>query len=272
MKILPSFRRHSGAGTKLRIAVISTPRSGNTWLRSLLAGIYGLEQFAVHTPDDLDWSGLPNRCIVQLHWHWREPLTSNLAAHGFRAVTISRHPLDVLLSILRFSRYEPETARWLDGESGGEAEIRDAAPLSPSFEEYATSSRAFALLSISREWWNSPDVCRVRYEDLVYRTFGELERLGETMGAPATAKAIAGAVHSNTFKALQANDANQHFWQGQPGLWKKLLPAATARRIAKRHEANFRTFDYLCDPDPALSADQAERNWQEHNNDVVALR
>jgi hypothetical protein len=32
----------------LRIAVISSPRSGNTWVRSVLGDILGLQQFAVH--------------------------------------------------------------------------------------------------------------------------------------------------------------------------------------------------------------------------------
>src|SRR5437762_2987502 len=48
---------------RLRLAVISTPRSGNTWLRGLLASIFGLEERAALTPDDVDWSALPERCV-----------------------------------------------------------------------------------------------------------------------------------------------------------------------------------------------------------------
>ena len=51
----------------LRLAVLSTPRSGNTWLRHLLAASFGLEQQAVHNPGEIDWLRLPAhtscRCI-----------------------------------------------------------------------------------------------------------------------------------------------------------------------------------------------------------------
>lgn len=43
----------------LRLAIVSTPRSGNTWLRKLLASMYDLPQIAVHTPREIAWQSLP---------------------------------------------------------------------------------------------------------------------------------------------------------------------------------------------------------------------
>jgi hypothetical protein len=107
----------------LRIAVVSTPRSGNTWFRRLLATTYGLEEWAVHNPADLDRAGLSSRCLVQLDWQRVEPFTSMLQRQRFRVVVLSRHPLDVLISILHFAPHEPLTARWLEGEGGDEVPI-----------------------------------------------------------------------------------------------------------------------------------------------------
>jgi hypothetical protein len=135
-----------------RLAVVGTSRSGNTWLRILLAQLYDLAQYAAHTPDALDWETLPENCIVQLHWHRLPPFTTFLAAQNFRVVTMARHPLDILISILQFSPHEPQTACWLDGENGNETAIHNKSVISPEFLAYAVSSRAQALLSISREW------------------------------------------------------------------------------------------------------------------------
>lgn len=49
-------------GDDLRVAVLSTPRSGNTWLRGLLDDVAQAEELAVHTPEDLPWNNFPRRC------------------------------------------------------------------------------------------------------------------------------------------------------------------------------------------------------------------
>jgi len=54
---------------------------------------------------------------------------------------------------------------------------------------------------------------------------------------------------------------NNHFWQGRPGLWRHLLPAAEARAIAAAHADIFTALGFDCDPDPALDALAADRNW-----------
>lgn len=50
--------------TPLRIAIVSTPRSGNTWLRLMLGRFYDAAQIAVFEPSDINWAALPqNNCI-----------------------------------------------------------------------------------------------------------------------------------------------------------------------------------------------------------------
>ena len=90
-----------------RIAVISSPRSGNTWIRFLLSSIYGLEQVAVFDPFAFDWASAPSRCLFQTHWHPTGRLVETLERHQFRVVVSARHPLDLLISILHFAGHEP---------------------------------------------------------------------------------------------------------------------------------------------------------------------
>ena len=147
---------------------------------------------------------MSSRCLLQLHWGRVEPFTSLLDQYRFRVVVLSRHPLDVLISILHFAPHEPMTARWLEGEGGNEVPIFDALPCSEAFMEYARGLRAAALLSVSHEWRRAMGCHCLRYEDLVRDPAGELRRLGEALGHPAAPEAIAGAIAANSLENLRA--------------------------------------------------------------------
>lgn len=240
----------------MRLALISTPRSGNTWLRGLLAGLYGLEQRAVHDPDVLDWATLPARCIVQVHWHRTDALVRTLAASGFRPVVIARHPLDVLISILHFCSHSRNTRHWLLGAGGDESAIQGARPSDPVFTSYMTGGRAQALLSVTPAWWSAIGAVTVRYEDLALATIPSLARLAEVLGPPlGDAAAVAS---SNSLSALRSTSTNQHFWQGTPGLWKRLLSRAQVQAAAQAYREVFSELGYAPDqvdwPDDAQIA------------------
>ena len=214
----------------MRIAIVSSPRSGNMWLRRLLKATYRLEERSAFTPDELDWDALPERCVLQLHWHRTPEFQARLEQSGCSVVVLARHPLAVLLSILHFAQYEPLTDRWLGGEAGDESLLRGANPVSAAFVEYARSPRAQALLAVTTEWWDHADAA-VRYESLVESPEAELARIAEALGtAPLVEPAQ--AVESVRFERLQEEAPNQHFWQGRVGLWSELVPTATALQIA----------------------------------------
>jgi len=226
----------------MKVALVSTPRSGNTWLRYMLASLYEWEQHAVHTPPSLDWEKLPEGCIVQMHWHRTSDFTSLLARCGFRALTIARHPLAVLLSIWQFAPHEPQTANWLEGEGGNEDTILKAAVASPEFLAYACSDRARALLSVTPEWWDAPGVARVRYEDLVDHPQRTLTGLCEALGPPR--RSIAETLEAHTLDKLKPTAGNSHFWQGRTDAWREMIPHEFALEIAHVHREVFERMGY----------------------------
>ncbi len=228
------------------------------WVRRLLRELYGLEERSAHTPGELDWERLPERCVVQIHWRRTAAFPELLARHGFRPVVVARHPLDVLVSILHFARHEPATAQWLDGEGGDESRIIAATPTSRSFRRYATGSRARALLSVSPEWWDATD-SRVRYEELVQRPEDELDRVAATLGEPVVSPAR--ALERVTFGKLQNEAANNHFWRGAAEGWRGLLPTQLALKIARAQAPALNALGYSVDPDPALDEQTAEIRW-----------
>jgi len=244
----------------MRIAVISTPRAGNTWVRHLLGTAYEVPHLARHSMTDSDWAALPAECVLQIHWRREPDFEAKLAGHGFRVVTVARHPLDVLISILHFCVYESESEQWLLGARGNESGIFAAMPTSQAFVEYATGPRAAELLAVTLDWWGRPGVVGLRYEECVRDAAGQMGRLEESFG-PMRRWSRDLAAEACSLERLRRVATNNHFWQGRPGLWRHLLPAAEARAIAAAHADIFTALGFDCDPDPALDALAADRNW-----------
>ena len=207
-----------------RVAILSTPRAGSTWLRRLLNSVYSMPQVVLDNPVYVDWEQLPRRCIMQLHWKCDPALVFTLKTNGFRLLTVCRHPLDVLISILHFSSVHAGTSSWLDGRGGDERAIAEATPCSAEFLDYAVSMRADILLSVSRHWKTVEDCLLVRYEDLVEEPAAGLKAVCDWL-RPAPAEAIQYAIGTNTLAHEREGNANQHFWRGKPDQWKRLLPA-----------------------------------------------
>jgi hypothetical protein len=246
----------------LRLALISTPRSGNTWARGLLARLYGLEQIPVHFPDDIPWDDLPERCLIQIHWYPIEPFYSRLREHGVRVVVMARHPLDVLMSWLNYSYYVHLEGHCLGQGVCTECGIVGALPGGEAFRNYVLSESCRILLCYSPAWWKKPGILRLRYEDLVADPEAALERLAAEIGE-APRRAIAGVVEETSIRRMKPSQQGwqYHYWQGQPGLWRETLTAETARAIAAFIPEPFEFLGYPCDPNEALDPGQAERNW-----------
>lgn len=233
------------------------------WLRRMLVSAYDLAERAAHTPHEVNWDELPERVVLQLHWHSTPAFQQLLRRHGFRVLVLARHPLDTLVSILHFAQHEPATARWLEGEHGDERVILGADPCSPAFLAYARSPRARSLLAVSLEWWDEPLVAwHTRYRDLVHRPFEELQRLERAIGVP-----IAGdteqVLEAASFERLKAEAANHHAWRGKPDHWRTLIPSEVALEIGAFHQRCFEQFGFELHPDPLLSAEAAIAAWQQ---------
>lgn len=258
------------AQARLRLAIISTPRSGNTWLRHILSAGFALQEIDRHRPDEVPWDDLPERCVLQIHW-LREPRFIDLIERcEFRPVVLARHPLDMLISLLHWVDCCPHTRSvWTDnpalgGARGNEVPLLGASPTNEVFLAWACSPRAEALLSVSLQWWDAPGAIHVRYEDLVQSAAHELLRIGETLQVDLIRSASEVAAENSMERLRQRrSEPEQHYWQGQPGAWRRLLPAAEARRIASAHPNSFSRFRYCCNPDESLTRDQAEMMWQE---------
>jgi hypothetical protein len=216
-----------------------------------------MEQLAIHNPCDIP-SVLPDRMVLQIHWYREPNFQKFLRSNDFKIVVIARHPLDVLISVLRFLKYEPLTARWLEGNTELPPELCHHPPASQAFLAYATSWGAENLLSVSYQWWHDPSAIKVRYENLVQEPVGSFTDLVQQLSQSAGKVAL--AVNENSLKVLQETP-NRHGWQGTPGLWRKVVPPFDALRILHRHRRVFTVLDYSVSPYLLFRA-TAIRNWQ----------
>jgi hypothetical protein len=232
----------------------------------MVATAYGLDEAAYHTPGEIPWSDLPERCIIQIHWPYGEGLETQLQEEGFRTLVLCRHPFDLLISVLQFAGHEPLTARWLGGMAGDESSIVGTSPRSEAFHQYCLSDRAAALLAVSREWWCRSSICPVKYEKLVDDPAVEFARIALFLGAELSAEGIQTTVANNSIAALRATSANNHFWKGCPGLWRLVIPTTHLDDLFELYRPNFATFGYdqvrSTHAFAHLDSHEADRNWQ----------
>ena len=241
-----------------RVAIVSSPRSGNSWVRCVLADVLGLEQIFVHNYFQAPLV-LPENCILQLHWYREPNFQEFLQSNLFRVVVLARHPLDMLLSTLHFARLDKEVNLWLGGNAEFTPSFLGAAPASPEFLEYATSWGAENLLSITHQWWHDQQALKVRYEDFVRDPVSRFTELITSLdGSPAN---LSAALQKYRLAKWQAK-SNKHGWQGRPGLWQDLIPFEDALKIYERHRSVFDGLAYSV-ARTSLTREEALRNWQQ---------
>jgi hypothetical protein len=242
-----------------RLFLACTPRTGNTWFRSSFAHLTGIVNWSAYFPGDVPWELLPQDVSLSMHWHRTLPFEGFLRQYGFRIMVMARHPLDVLLSILSYAqRNEEATRKWLYSECGDERTLVGATPTSDAFVHYALGWRAATLFNVSVAWASRAAV-HVHYERLVQTPHEEFGRICTALGMEqrVDVDTVVGLYTPDAMRAAVPN----HYWQGAPGLWKRLIVPELATAIRERHPAAFETFGYECDPDPGLTVEQAAANW-----------
>jgi hypothetical protein len=227
-----------------------------------LEDVLELEPLPIYHPADLNWRQLPDRAVIQLHWNRSDYLQGLLEAANIKMVTLSRHPFDVILSILRFAQTEPDTSLWLWGEGGDEESIVGADPSSESFVRWALSERALALLGVTGSWLEVEGTAHIPYEALVgspeSEVLGLLKRWSLTPLRP-----IADAVEKVTPEFVNRIGGISHAWMGSSGLWKELLPSELIDPLKDRYRNQLNQLGYDTHSHSVLDGVTVRTRWQE---------
>lgn len=239
-----------------RIAVVSSPRCGNTWISSVLADALNMHRVAVHNWLDID-NNIPERIILQIHWYREPNFQKWLKEHKFQVLSITRHPLDILLSVIHFIKFAKQTDRWLEGNVSIPKNLVYSSPYDGEFINYALSFGAENLLSISYQWHQDLDAIKLRYEDCILNTENVLADLVNKLGGES--KDISTHLDNWKIDKFKQQD-NRHGWQGKSGLYKKCIPTLDACKIYERHKKIFQVLEYEIEH-YSLSITEAQKNW-----------
>jgi FkbM family methyltransferase len=237
-----------------RVAIIGTPRTGNTWIRRVLADVLDAEELPTAHPADLDWAGLPDRFVIRLHWQRSRLLERTLREHAVTVISAARHPLDVLLSILTFVQRDPSTREWLAGQGGNEESLQRSGPGDPAFLEWAVSSRARLLLALTPAWWSTPTTHRLRYEDLIADPDTGFATLLDRCELEALSDPGAAVTHNSPAR-IHATSGGVPVWRASPGAWREMLKADYVDALMDTHREVMVSLGY--DPDDRVIAEIA---------------
>lgn len=200
----------------MRIVITAAPRSGNHWLRCLLAEIYGLEPLqggakpATGKRDVKAHGGvpeMPDGAIFHQHRAYNREMVEAFLAMPAKLVTIIRDPYDVFFSYHRWvqepARVREDAAAALGRHEGHPRAALAERPLQhPSVLGYLVTEFEKSLQRSVR-WSQDPDVLVVRYEHLHDDPRGALRRLTNGI-RPVSAGRIDDALASCAIDAMRA--------------------------------------------------------------------
>lgn len=247
---------------KKRIAIISTPRSGNTWLRRLLSDIYSLEEIGEHKFNDF-YIPKKDNLIIQIHWPYNKRILEVLKKNNFKILSLSRHPLDILISILRFSRFSLGFNRWL----GGLKDINKITFLNPydkEFVDYALGDEINQLFEVSGSWWQQDDVIKVSYEDLNNDPVKVLKDIIKKLDYPdrIPQKKLESVVSQNSLIKF-SKMITRHGWKGMNNNWQNFFLKNDAKKIFNKYKKLSQNDHYEFEDNYKLTHKNAAKNWKQ---------
>lgn len=234
----------------LRILIVSTPKSGNTWLKLLLGEAYNVPMVDLpDNPRDIDLTTLPESWVAQQHYWFEAGTREWLEKNGVVVLTTVRHPGDVFVSlwhhVKRAGRPAVNDARHsgflqLDGPAMGEAA-----------EAFARQG-FYRDLHVSISWLRAGESLCVRYEDLWSRPFETLQAVTSFVRA-CTSLDLQRAISLCQIRRLQRSNLDQgrgFFRQGGIGGWRHALPEniAAILREADPYPSQFAFLGYTMNP------------------------
>ena len=221
--------------------LVSYPKSGNTWVRFLLANL-------IHPNETVGFANinrlLPAPALLSRRVVSKLPRPRVLKSHETfdirfrRVIYLVRDPRDVAVSEYHFSRKKNYTGPEVSLPEFGRRFIAGETAAYGSWWEHAASWIA--------PRYGSPDFLLVRYEDLLGDSIGELGRIARFLGIEAGSERLQTAVNRSSasrMRELEKQQADQ--WTGTrdtrreipfvrsatSGGWKESLPRPLADEI-----------------------------------------
>lgn len=226
----------------MRIVIAAPPKSGNSWVKCLLASIYDLEWLrGEESPASaapaafIAWAergDFPDNSIFHQHYDYSDELAAAAAKVPAHLVTIIRDPYDAIVSLYFFVQAQAEGEHERDRLQRRRTNPIVGKPLDdPAVIDYL-DTRLGSLLGKAVAWVESGRSVIVRYEELHRDPVAELTRATGAI-APASSARIARAITACEADAMR---------QAIPGLHKRIRSATVGDGRKHLGEAHLRRF------------------------------
>lgn len=192
-----------------RVALASFPRSGNTWMRSLIESATGQQTGSLYTKDRI----MP-----------RDTEGVVIKTHGFdacrftHAIHLVRHPMDAIASYYRWNK-----------------DFRSGSP--PEWGKFLTDNASYWVLH-TEHWLNTPCVTRrIRYEDLHRNPVALLLETCQWLGFEANEDLCRRAVEACSMERLRrmhGETGTRFFRKGEIGASVEMFSDAQRHLLARR--------------------------------------
>ena len=194
----------------MRIVIAGPPKTGNVWLKRLLASTYGLRLLETgafperpNLPDLEAWlrdTGFPDNSIFHQHYDYTPGLADALEAVPAHLVTIVRNPYDTFVSAYFAQQKAAESGQRMNRRNDPIA----GKPIdSPEVYEYLRSGGFRRSMMRARDWIQSGRSHIVRYEDLMSDPVAALGNLAERLGHPVPVETLERAIEINSAENLR---------------------------------------------------------------------
>ena len=245
----------------MKLLIASAPKTGNTWLRHLLAAIYELPMRHIGAEfNQSEVDELGDSWISHQHYFPQSDLLQWAHEHDVTIFTVVRHPCDALVSLYHYVyNYINEE----EGKTfGKEAKLIEDQGVYGEQTKWFVREVYYWFLHISVSWRHSGHSHLVRYEDLWRDPVPTLIDLTSRL-RPVSVNKIERAVEQCDISVLRrrSGSAPKFFRQGSVGQWREELPAEIVDlfRTLDPYPAQFSALGYTLEFDDPLVAAPAKR-------------
>jgi hypothetical protein len=205
----------------LKILIISTAKTGNVWLRALLAHLYDLP---IVEGDQADFEFNAQRFdqygdhwITHKHYPFSEEILHYAQQNNIILLTTFRHPADILVSYFHF-------VRWITHTYDDEIALlrKDGGHIGENTKYFVESEMFIHHLVISYHWKPHCLDC-IFYEDLLENPIQVLTHLSNKI-LPVKSEQIQRAVIASQMKYLKIDRDGNHFRKGNSQQWQTEVP------------------------------------------------
>ena len=226
-----------------RILIAATEKTGNTWLKYLLAHIYELPTpYISQDFSEAEADSLGNRWVTHQHFLPERPLLDWAAKTQAHLVTMIRHPADILVSLYHYCCNYADHYKEDPGISQALAADAPARQETAGLPHHVVDGELLRILqerimcdlNISISWIRSGRSSVVRYEDLRVEPLQTLSTLAESI-ASVSSDRVEKAIEACDIKVLRDNYAidTRFFRRALIGEWRSALPIHVLRRFAE---------------------------------------